>query len=474
MLGHLIVDLALDVDQSLGLGTIELKDWTRITPWTNTNGDTEYDYLDLGLPADNLVMSASVRYGRDRFITGDFETGTATVVLNNDTGEWSPTSGLNVIGGDKLAPGTPIRIGYYLYDVEVRAELFSGTSWGTQTTNKLKLDLGNNDTATGLVDGRTWTNHGSNNDLWINLEYTDRGFAGSSESWIHNVFLGRVVSVTDQYEEGGRGAITVIECTDFMQDLAAYSDSSFTWTATNTGSVITAILTDVLNDTTYMWGTVDTGEFTVEAHAGSDANYLALVRLAARAEAGAVFADHAGEQGALVFKDANWLVEDPRSAVVQYGLGAATDRVQIFSATPEFSLLRVYNTIAYSNSSTTTAETDATSIAKYGARALTAEVLNNVNGDLTSIAERDLAILKDAQAVLTNITVKPGDLFEELFAMDVTIGDLLRVTIRNNGWDYSQDLHVAGIAHAFTSDNQWTLQLRLDSRDGDYVIEATA
>ena len=145
-LGQFKAHIGLDVDDSLG--SLDGYFWTDVT-----------DY----------ALEASYRWGRDRFIHGDFETGLATLTLNNDTGEWSPTSGVNEIGGEKLRPGMLVRFafGQTAAQLETWLEAVTGDAWAQGTVaagpdagqTYVKRDLAASETWTGSVDGCGWTNH---------------------------------------------------------------------------------------------------------------------------------------------------------------------------------------------------------------------------------------------------------------------------------------------------------------------------
>ena len=420
-------------------------------------------------------MSAAYQWGRDRFIVGEFETGLATIVLNNDTGEFSPESSVNALGGDKLAPGMVIRILYGLNKNLIDDHLQDVT--GDNTWTSVSYSYGaerpivDDETTTGFYDGRTWTAHVASPgdiDLYLPTASEDQPpAAGIAGPWVR--WMGRIYSVEDRYEEGGRGAITVIQAVDFLADLAQYNPGALgsPRSAEDTGDRFDYIWGQALIDVNFI-GNHDDGIYDVES-TDLPGNYLEEARVAARAEGGAVYADHGLETGRIVFKDANWLIEDPRSATVQQIVG--TSRIGIHSASTEYSLGRIFNDIHYSNSSTTVTETDATSETAYGTRSLTKDVLNDDNTDLETLAERDLALLKDAKLVVTGVEIRPRTLLEELAVLNTTVGDLWDVRIQNDGWSYQQNLHVAGISESWdAATGDWVARFRLDSREGDTVV----
>ena len=217
-----------------------------------------------------------------------------------------------------------------------------------------------------------------------------------------------------------------------------------------------------------MNGTTQAGLYDVEA---SDLpnNYLEEARIAARAEGGAVYCEHGIDAGRLTWKAGNWLINDARSATVQATLGGPY--VKMVAANTDYSLARVFNTMVYSNTATTVTVSNAASVDEYSARTLTRTILNNSNTDLDLIADRDLALLKDAKLVINEVVLKPLNVVEVMWARQVTAGDLLEVIVENNGWSYTQLLHVAGVGEQWTAaSDDWTVTLRLDSRDGDTVL----
>lgn len=459
-LGQVSVLIGLDYDQSVSTQSLDGQQFTFV------NGDPNW-YTEAALGLDqSYLMSVRYTHGRDRFIVGDFETGTATIVLDNDTGEWTPNSGVNRIGGEKLRPGMPVIIVYFASVAELITilEAETGETWQSSSGFAFR-DMTDTETTVGLVDGRTWTLHGSDSTLSIGNTTGTAQSQFSSGSYTR--FLGRVLDVTDKYEEGGRGAITIVNVVDLMADLAQYNEVISATGAEATHTRWGTIWAAALNDGN-MIGHTDTGIYQVETSTLPD-NYLEEARVAARAEGGALYADHSGSSGRFVFKAANWLLEDPRSATVQASLG--NGRIGVTGVNVTYNLLRVYNNILYSNSSTTTAESDASSIAAYSTRALTKEILNNDNTDLTSIAARDLAILKDAKPVIESIVINPLTVFEVLFCQQVAVGDLLEVTVDAHTFTFTSMLHVSGISESWdAATDDWTVTLRLDDRTGDTVI----
>lgn len=456
-----IVDISLDYDQSLSLGSIDGRTWTRITE------DGTNDYTDLNMPVPNMVLGIRYSYGRDRFIVGDFETGTAVLVLNNDNGEWTPDSGVNTIGGEKLAPGMFVRVGHLVTDDTLDAILPANTN----DTGLSSRQLTDTETVTGYVDGRTWTNHGSTN--YVNMivgpvNQWASNFGGGINSICHR-FQGRILTIEDRYEEGGRGAVSYITLADALYDLAAYEPGALgsPRAAEQTSARASYLMGEALNTSDLEGALAGGGIYNVEA-SDLPGNYLEECRVAARAEGGAIFVDHQA-RGRVYFWYANYLLEAPRSTQVQETLGVG--RFPIMDARVTYSLLRVYNRLRYSNSSTTVDVSDATSIAAYSTRTLTKSVLNNDNTDLDTIADRDLAILKDAKLSIQSVVMSPENLFHEVLMARTTIGDRFNVTVVNNGWEYTQSVLVAGITETWDPESgDWTVMLRVDDRSGDTVI----
>jgi hypothetical protein len=464
-LGRLAVDIGLGVDQTtadLDCLVVDGQQLTRITP--------HYELLDddAVVVDHSYVMEASFRYGRDRFIHGDFETGTGQIVLNNDTGEWTPNSGVNEIGGDKLRPGMIVHILYMISRDMIGSWLNDNTvgTWTSTTPNAAYRSIADSETYIGFVDGCTWTTHGTDMDITVSPNQNP----GLTEPYNYGYprFAGRIYSIEDRYEEGGRGAITVVTLTDYQADLAliagplssprAAEDAddrieSGVYQSVNTlGMRITAFHTPNI--------------YQVEA-SDLPGNRLEEARVVARAVGGEFFCYHS-HYGRWAFCNSNW-INTGRGAVITAKVG--NDRIGITAASTDYSIARVFNNLIYSNSSTDVTASDATSIAAYSTRTLSRTLLNNDNTDLQTIADRDLAILKDAKLVIRSVTIKPETLFEIMFAMQVEVGDKVEVTVVNNGWEYTQELHVSGIAGRWAADtDDWELTLRLDSRDGDTVL----
>lgn len=422
------------VDFRLEIELIEVGDGTGIwdtSVWdTGTWSGDEPNWVD----CTAYLMAATTRQGRDRFIVGDFDVGTATFALNNDSGTWTPASGVVSLGQVQIRPGSMVRL--------------SGRWDGTG----FDATLSDSATTTGDVDGRTWTNHGTGNTLSF-----------PTPAWTP-LWTGRVHNLEDRFDEGATGAVTTLSCVGMLQDLAAYKpDASVPpRTAEGTGARITHIADEASFPTT--WRDIDTGLYTCETSA-LDNNFLEEARVAARVDGGDVFCN---KSGYLLFRDGNWLLEDPRSATVQWWIGT-TNRA-LFNVSTDWSLQRIYNDLHYTNGSITATASDSPSQSKYGVRSFQRTIPDNDNTDLQTLADRDIDILSDDQLVIDSVTLTPRNVFEAEVGIDSQIGDLLDVTVTTvPGWSYTQQLHVAGISHRIVP-GDWAVSLRLDSRTGATLL----
>jgi hypothetical protein len=464
--GRLAVDIGLGVDQLTGsLAEVDGQQLTRVTTHRSITNESTIQI------ADSYVLDVSFQYGRDRFIHGDFETGTATVTLNNDTGEWTPGSGVNAFGGDKLRPGMIVQILYQVSSAQLDVWLEDNTPhlWDGAGTGGRKRDISDAETWTGFVDESPWTAHGSDLEVTVNL--SNHPTFGQF-SFGYPRFSGRIYSIEDRYEEGGRGAVTVLTLVDYMADLAQINPGALS-SPRSAEPATTRMQFGIFSElnTVGQWTNVfltPFDDFTLEA-SDLPSNYLEEARVVARAIGGDVFAYHT-YYGLLGVQHSNWLVSG-RGATVQAVLG--TDRIGITSAVTDYSIQRVFNNLIYSNSTTEVTASDATSIAENSTRTLRRTVSNNDATDLQTLADRDLAILKDPKLLIREVTIHPESLFEVDFAMRVECGDLVEVTVLNNGWSYTQLLHVAGISGRWSAaDDDWQIRLRLDSREGDSIVAA--
>ena len=150
------------VDPGSGTGIWDTSVWD-----TGTWSGVEPDWTDVTA----YWLGGSYRRGRDRFIVGNYETGTATIILDNDTGTWTPVSGVMSLGQVPIRPGMLIRIS----ERYVEAADALG-------------DLTDTDTVTGFVDGRTWTVNGSDIDI-----------VEDATGWVPK-FTGRIMDITDRYD----------------------------------------------------------------------------------------------------------------------------------------------------------------------------------------------------------------------------------------------------------------------------------
>ena len=403
--------------------------WDTSVWGTGTWSGDEPNWVD----ATSYVLQADTRTGRNRFIIGDFDVATATFVLDNDSGTWAPFSGVTSIGEIPIRPGAMVRL----------SGRFDGSEHDGALTNL--------DTWTGTVDESPWTVHG-----------TGLTLGTPTPEWLP-MWTGRVHDLMDRFDAAGTGAVVVVKCVGMLQDLAAYNPEplGIARIAESPGARIGYLLDEAFFPSS--WRDLDTGVYTVEAST-LPGNFLEEARVAARADGGDVYA---GRDGHVVFRDGNWLLQDPRSATVQYTLGDT--RHGISDASTRWSLQRIYNDLHYTNTATTVTASDSASQSQNGIRSLRRTILNNNNTDLQTLCTRDVGILENDQIVIESVSMQPDNVFQTAAGVFLDIGDLVSVTVTTNGWSYVQDLHVAGVSHTITPDD-WTVTFRVDSREGATIL----
>ena len=418
-------------DKGSGTGIWDTSVWD-----TGTWGGVAQDWTDI----TSWLMAAQFRYGRDRFIIGDVSTGTATFTLENDDGTWTPNAGAAAPGLTPLRPGVWAQLLGRYTDTAMGA-IPDATTW------------------TGIT-GRTWTAHGS-----LTL-----GESLTINEWIP-LFTGRIADFRDQYSRSG-GVVTQLQLLGALQDLANFNPTARSpdRAAEGTEERIHFLL-DELNWPTAM-REVDTGRFDVEAD-DLDSTYLNEARITAVAEGGDFYADG---RGFMIFRQADWLLEDERSRLVQLYAGDDDDDVQISGAVSSWALTRIFNALYYANyGGGTSIVSDATSQSKYGERSLRRVVPTADSGDQEGIANRDLAILKSDQLRIERVTIEPVERTGSVFGLNVKIGDLVELTVRvrddlSSDWEYTVQAVVAGIAMTVLPDD-WRVILNVDTRAGAVIVE---
>ena len=205
------------------------------------------------------------------------------------------------------------------------------------------------------------------------------------------------------------------------------------------------------------------GEHTMLASTLAN-SILEEMQTAADAEGGGLFI---GRDGTLYFKARDWLLEDPRSAVVQWSAGAPGDDVQILDASTDWSTARVLNDIQFARREGTAVRVQSeVSQLLYGRRSYQRFDLENDNdSDVGELANRFLTFFQWDRTRLEQVEVTPLTRSAAQELLELELGDRIRLRVSTlPGWSFTAEYWVNRIEHVVTADD-WRVLLRVDTTD---------
>lgn len=281
---------------------------------------------------------------------------------------------------------------------------------------------------------------------------------------------GIIEETGDELGDGGYDVELEVPCVDYMGLWALHDPDALT---TPTGVEDTDERVASALDR-FGWPD-DTDHRDIQAGAHTmQSSFLAQSTLeecarAADAEGGAFFAS---PDGKATFKARDWLTTDTRSTVIQGYIGydsvptgkqgAHLVDVEVSKATA-----RVRNIIQFARiGGTLQTSSDATSIVLHDRRTYRrTDFHNNADSEVSTLADRHLAIAKDLRLRLESVTIAavadPDDEDLNRLLWGTQFGDLLKVKVATVGWSFEREVQVFGIHHEITGDD-WAVTFRLD------------
>jgi hypothetical protein len=372
---------------------------------TSTYGIWDSSLWDSGLWGPDIVwtdISSDVRsFKTDRTFNREVQwwnPGTASIVLNNRHGNYSPSnlSGPYVTGGiTQIRPLRPIQI----------LATYAGTTY-----------------------------------------YLYTGYATDwDESWLPGPGTGK------------GDAIVTVPCVDELARLAAFTPTAL-GSAVGTGETTGLRIQRLLNAAGHTGArAIDVGTNTVQGTVQS-ANIATELQATVQAEGGGFFVD---ADGTVVFEKLYALMENSRSNTVQGTFGdlASSGELRYADAHSLYNADLVSNMASFAREGTgTTPQTaaDNTSRALYGDRQeARTDFVNDDDTDLQSLATFWVARFKDPEQRFTDLQIKPRrdptNLYPQVLGRRVR--DLVQVKRRPpGGYTISQPCHISGIHHSVTPD----------------------
>jgi hypothetical protein len=371
---------------------------------TSTYGIWDSSLWDTATWGPDIVwtdISADVRSIRiDRSFNREVQwwnPGTATVVLNNRHGNYSPSnlSGPYVTSGiTQIRPLRPIQI----------LAAYAGTTY-----------------------------------------YLYTGYATDwDESWLPGPGTGK------------GDAIVTVPCVDELSRLAAFTPTAL-GSAVGTGETTGLRIQRLLNAAGHTGArSIDVGTNTVQGTTLSS-NIATELQATVVAEGGGFFVD---SDGAVIFERLYALMENSRSNTVQGTFGdlASAGELRYADAHSVYNAELVSNMASFTKNGGSTPQiaADNTSRALYGDRQeARTDFVNDTDSQLLNLANFWVARFKDPEQRFTDLQVKPrrdpATLYPQVLGRRVR--DLIQVKRRPpGGYTISQPCHISGIHHTVTPD----------------------
>lgn len=290
------------------------------------------------------------------------------------------------------------------------------------------------------------------------------------------LFTGRLDASYDAYVDATYGAVTALQCLDFMATWAAYNPLATTATGAQTTHARVGAALDRIE-----WPTtgrdIQTGDHNIQT---SDLAQTTLeeCQRAADAEGGAFFAS---PDGKATFKNRDWLTTDTRSTDIQGYVGYTTVPTGAQAAHYEdvrtsWELARVVNDVHFARDGGTMQEAeDEASQFAYGAgdgaqktprTYQRTDFHNTTDAEVLALAVRYLNSFKDARMRVDEVTIEavddPDNEDLNRLIWDTQLGDRLAIQVSPPfGWEFEREVHVMGVTHRINHD-RWSVTLRLD------------
>jgi hypothetical protein len=280
----------------------------------------------------------------------------------------------------------------------------------------------------------------------------------------YGVFFGRINSWADEYPGMGKDCVTTITCSDTTADLAAIELASIV--AAGAGEAAGQRISRIISAAGWSYDTdIGVGAIsTMQATTLGD-NALSLAQLTAVSDGGDLFADG---NGALVFQDGNFPVNNARANTAQVTFGSGVGEVKFADPVLTYDDTLIFNTIRFTRvGGTEQTQTDPDSVALYGQRtSQRSDLICQTDSQAASLANLELFKFRDPEyrvaALLVQGAVSPAAYWPLL--LDARFGDYCIAKVPTpSGITITRNVFITGISHQIDSDGDWQIRFAFRS-----------
>ena len=385
----------------------------------------------------SLAQSVTTKTGKQAFLK-QFRTGTATIIMDNTQGWFTPDAGVDPPGFLKLRPGRYVRILARSATEAIPPSdkpIPDGATWTDST-------------------GRTWTAHGTG------LVLHDEGTPAPP---FEPIWFGRIDTIDNRHRDGNLSAI--VRCVDGFADLAV--NNTVEQPSQGAGELSSARIVRILDH--HDWPAdrrdIGAGTFTMQPTTLAKAA-LSELQITTDSEGGDLWQKPNGE---LAFRGRNWMETSP-----SWLLGGPTG-IPIDSIVTEWTWQRVVNEAHYAAAnSTEQVATDTASQSIYGRRTFRRlDLINDDDSQVLNLAQETVARLKGDRLVVTEAAIMVQDAETAQFVTGVSIGDMVQLTVDTIwGWSSTYLVNVISISDNIDASG-WVMTLgftdaSVTNEDGPY------
>ena len=408
----------IDIRVEFGLGPAAGGSLWGSALWgTDTWSSSDIQWTDL----TSLVESFNDKTGKQAYLKRS-RTGTATFVMDNTRGWFTPDAGVHPPGFLRIRPGRYVRIlarPVTDYVPPSDTPIPDGTTWVDQM-------------------GRTWTAHGTG------LILHDDGTPALP---FEPIWFGRIDTIDNRHNDGDLTA--TVRCVDAFASLSV--DDTIEQPSQGAGERSDQRIVRILDH--HGWPAdrrdIGPGTFTMQATTlAKDA--LSELQITTDSEGGDLWQR---PDGRVAFRGRNW-----RSDTPSWILGGPSG-LPVADVVAEWTWQRVVNEAHYAAvGSTEQVASDSSSRSLYGRRTYRRlDLINDDDGQVMSLAQETVATLKEDRLLITSADVLVQDEATAAFVTGVSIGDLVQITVDTIwAWSSTYLVHVISISDRVSADG-WTM-----------------
>ena len=322
----------------------------------------------------------------------------------------------------------------------------------------------------GSLDGVNWLD--SQGNAWSGLiGSAAEGTVTDPNVWVP-LWTGQIDAMEDLYQSAANAIDSRFTSLDFGARFQI-DDPPALETPIPAGQLTSDRINQLLDEVNWpneaFWRDIDDGENTMADSTLAQSRW-AEMQVAATAEDGSFFISAGGVP---TFKSRDWLV-DKIGGPTKFTIGAVASDVKIMAASTDWSQQRVYGDVRMARKGGTEYRTvSEDSISLYGRRTLRRfDIECQTDNQLIAIADRRLGIAQFDRSRVESIDLVPLTAEGVTQLLNVTLGDLIRVTVQTRGegnWAYTDDYFVNQVTHEI-SDEDWVTTLRIDAASFDVPL----